>query len=727
MPELQSHTNVMCGGSHGLSLLSSEGSARTNGCSPCGEFSASPALLGCENRQPGGVDIVAEISAELQRERQKNAELIERIMLLEAELHEGEGASVLATEQDCCAGATNRSFKKFKRQKIERNSGVKDMEREIDEGSTKIKHQIPSSEAYSQSDHIVNWMSMDETQLSNFEKLKDGDSAVDCGDTDDSDDDDYDEDDTDIEEKSRCEDDDSHVADESKSCSMRNKEAIDDMVHIQKEPTALSLKQEIHADQTKIHLVHAPRSSSQDASNASNLREIKRNNMKESKKFRIQKASVETHCSIQDVGSKLSGNLLSDRKPPKLAFCPKEVRRIMASEVLQQKNAQAHTIRKIIVFASLGIRHGCEDMYELDFNHFRILRKGEPYVSPKDPGEHILYEHPGVQKKIFYPNRENPILCPVQILEEEKAMRPSDPSCPSCLYVRQRMGRNKLKSFGPLVCDMVLLAHIRSGSFFFKALGITLLFMAGFTDDLVQRETKYRNLDLLQKYYRTDEDAEGEELFRPHRTLSDTAISGSQLPSCKSASGAPKSQGKKQMAPGRSQSSQRSANVMPSPSSNSVASTQFGLMGFSSIHTQAMPALHAMQSHTVNNASPIPKTPPVPIPNPNNIRSSHAGPVPPPYPMFPPYPMNTFMPLSYWHNTNAYPPCPYPSYEYRPLLQMTYAPHQSHPYNSQPSCYPIIPNAADNMKEDVEEPDSDSDSSSSGTELLQKAPSTSHI
>lgn len=69
-------------------------------------------------------------------------------------------------------------------------------------------------------------------------------------------------------------------------------------------------------------------------------------------------------------------------------------------------------------------------------------------------------------------------------------------------YVRQRMGRNKLKSFGPVICRMAMLVHIRSGSFFFKALGITLLFMAGFPDDLVQKETKYRNLDLLQKYYR---------------------------------------------------------------------------------------------------------------------------------------------------------------------------------------------------------------------------------
>lgn len=64
------------------------------------------------------------------------------------------------------------------------------------------------------------------------------------------------------------------------------------------------------------------------------------------------------------------------------------------------------------------------------------------------------------------------------------------------------MGRNKLKSFGPLMCQMAMLVNVRSGSFFFKALGITLLFMAGFPDDLVQRETKYRNLDLLQKYYR---------------------------------------------------------------------------------------------------------------------------------------------------------------------------------------------------------------------------------
>jgi len=80
------------------------------------------------------------------------------------------------------------------------------------------------------------------------------------------------------------------------------------------------------------------------------------------------------------------GSLSLHKKPPKVAFCPKELKRIIESDILLQKNAQSHTIRKIIVFSSLGIRHGCEDMYELDFNHFSILRKGEPYVSPKNPG-----------------------------------------------------------------------------------------------------------------------------------------------------------------------------------------------------------------------------------------------------------------------------------------------------------------------------------------------------
>lgn len=47
------------------------------------------ALCGIEQEVKGeNVDIVAEISAELQRERQKNAELTQRISILEAQIRE---------------------------------------------------------------------------------------------------------------------------------------------------------------------------------------------------------------------------------------------------------------------------------------------------------------------------------------------------------------------------------------------------------------------------------------------------------------------------------------------------------------------------------------------------------------------------------------------------------------------------------------------------------------
>lgn len=89
-------------------------------------------------------------------------------------------------------------------------------------------------------------------------------------------------------------------------------------------------------------------------------------------------------------------NVSSHKKHLKIAFCPMEVKKILHSEELLLKNAQSHTIRKIIVFASLGIRHGCEDLYELDFSHFTILRKGEPFVSSKDPGVRFLSHHSSV-------------------------------------------------------------------------------------------------------------------------------------------------------------------------------------------------------------------------------------------------------------------------------------------------------------------------------------------
>ncbi|KAK9936039.1 hypothetical protein M0R45_012904 [Rubus argutus] len=409
-----------------------------------------------------------------------------------------------------------------------------------------------------------------------------------------------------------------------------------------------------------------------------------------------------------------SGTLSQHKKPPKLAFCPKEVKRIIDSEALLQKNAHSHTIRKIIVFASLGIRHGCEDIYELDFNHFSILRKGESYMSPTDPGEHVLYENPGVRRKVFYPNRQNPTLCPVQILEEEKAMRPSDPSCPSCLflcikyggrtrnlpqneYVRQRMGRNKLKSFGPLMCRMAMLVHIRSGSFFFKALGITLLFMAGFPDDLVQRETKYRNLDLLQKYYRTDEDAEGEELFLAHPLTCDDsqASPGSQQFCGKSSS--TKTKGKKQT---HSNSKPNNIQKTSFPQSTfSSSAPQFGLMNQTSIRPLAAPPI---SNSVITNAG-------------TNISYQNQT----PYHIFPPQPSNTFVPMVFWPPPNTFSPgVPYQStYGYRSYPSAgNYFIHPQ-PYYTHPSCSPLIPKAVEGAGKNgmVSEEAADSDYCSSSS------------
>lgn len=73
--------------------------ARKSGCSL--EFSAPPTSLDCEERKVKGedVNVVAEISAELQRERQKNAELMERISSLEAQMQEREKASLFKAGQ----------------------------------------------------------------------------------------------------------------------------------------------------------------------------------------------------------------------------------------------------------------------------------------------------------------------------------------------------------------------------------------------------------------------------------------------------------------------------------------------------------------------------------------------------------------------------------------------------------------------------------------------------
>ncbi|MED6161722.1 hypothetical protein PIB30_063373 [Stylosanthes scabra] len=282
-------------------------------------------------------------------------------------------------------------------------------------------------------------------------------------------------------------------------------------------------------------------------------------------------------------------------------------------------------------------------------------------------------------------------------------MRPCDPSCPSCLflcikyggrtrnlpqneYVRQRMGRNKLKSFGPLMCQMGMLVHIRSGSFFFKALGITLLFMAGFPDDLVQRETKYHNLDLLHKYYRTDEDAEGEQLFLPNSIAYDNE--GSQNPqNLTRKTVAAKSKGRKNTSSDilKLHSSQNGPSYhLLAPTSS--AQNQFCLSGYSSAYayTNAMAAFHS-------------------IPIPSQIFQ-------------PPQPTNTIVPVMYWGPPNAYVHGPYPStYGFQSLpCAASYMPfHTTQPYYNHPSCSSTLPKLLEGAgKNDLasEQCDSDTDS-----------------
>ncbi|KAF5474799.1 hypothetical protein F2P56_006662, partial [Juglans regia] len=583
----------------------------------CAGLVNASALCAIEQEVKGeGISVIAEITAELQRERRKNAELLERISILEAQIQERKKQSLPTDGQGGCPNAMERSLKKLKSQKTERSAGTENGNISKSEMATQQMHDSkcsPPGEARLE-DCLVSWMRKDENHFFHYEKFKDGDSIADCDNTDDSDDDYHEEDDINSGHKVGNFHETSITAIEQKEYPHEGGDeglfipCLESSSGVQLEPTFSIVSQETNENQNENGM--AP-----DTQPGYDKRELKGLDRKETKNTGGHKELPEFLSFDKEVCHGLS----LQKKPPKVAFCPKEVKKIIESNILLQKNAQSHTIRKIIVFASLGLRHGCEDMYELDFNHFSILRKGEPYVSPTNPGEHVLYENPGIRRKVFYPNQQNPTLCPVQVLEEEKAMRPSDASCPSCLflcikyggrtrnlpqneYVRQRMGRNKLKSFGPLMCQIAMLVHIRTGSFFFKALGITLLFMAGFPDDLVQRETKYRNLDLLQKYYRTDEEAEGEELFLLHPETCDNGSPGSQQLTGKTIS--TKSRRKQTISNSKPNNLKRSS-VQKSKPSSSAAPTQFGLMGYTSIHTQAMAALQAFPSQTSVDAPQI--------------------------------------------------------------------------------------------------------------------------
>ncbi|KAE8652666.1 uncharacterized protein LOC105435044 [Cucumis sativus] len=642
------------------------------------------------------VNVIAQMADELQRERQRNAELMERISFLEAKLlEERVEDSQVADKLGSCSKTVGRSFKRLKRSKEETGRSHHNVEK--NETLMKDGTDLLSSKDTNLEDQLVSWMSMDETQFVHCEKLKECDIRVDSVDTDETDD----------EENYYHEGREIPFDIKDWEINGNSKGANDPKQHIYLDSNSRYLENHSGAEnnQTK-------------AKEYGKIQEAKsevEDKSEKTKNFELYDRPPNILVSGNEVCKVGFRNVSLQKKPPKLAFCPKEVKRIIESEVLLQKNAQSHTMRKIIVFSCLGIRHGCEEIYDLDFDQFSILRKGEPFISPQNPGEHVLYENHGIRRRIFYPNRHNPTLCPVQILEEEKSMRPLDVNCPSCFflcikyggrtrnlpqneYVRQRMGRNKLKSFGPLVCRMAMLANIRSGSFFFKALGITLLFMAGFPDDLVRKETKYRNLDLLQKYYRTDKDAEGEELFLAHSTT-DNIDNKFVQKHLVGRTVSKRSKGKKP------------SSTYQQPGSSDTT-TKFGLVGYTSIQTRAVAAFQSL---------PSPSQAPVdsnhPIPNPMVASSCTAMASYQGHNSFNYFPPNAFVPFMYWPPPNSFNSGIYPSAYASHSFPSSgnYISFQSQPYCSFPFGSFMPKAMEENAKnEDIsEETESNSDNTSS--------------
>eukprot|EP00249_Psilotum_nudum_P012414 c23773_g1_i1 orf=818-3448(-) len=719
-----------------------------------------------ESLQTSAVN-VAEILAELERERKKNAELLERISLLEARWGEEDRGVVEGSEhvvsvasldtmlRSCDKSALHGKIEKFGDNEVsgsKKMNGI-DIEVKQEEGLQTVSTVFRGS--HNCQENAVTWMSHEDVLPADSHKAvtKDADSdREESIESDDSDDDDSSTDDNDDDE----DDDDEEM--QSKDARRRKvkrynegdfnagtRSGSDDVLK-RSEGKTIDIKEQDEGT----HAMDVDHFDDRGLDEKTAKRRKKKGpERKKSKAY--EKIYHEKKASSYEILYRAPGMMASYRKVPKKAFCPEEVKRIMESGVLAMKNAQSHTMRKIIVFASLCIRHGCEDLYELDFNHFSVVRRGEPYVSPKDPGEHVLYEHPGIRRRIFYPNKQNPMLCPVRILDEEMAMRPSGPSCPSCLflcikyggrtrnlpqneYVRQRMGRNKLKSFGPLMCQMALLVHIRTGSFFFKALGITLLFMAGFPEDLVRKETKYRNLDLLQKYYRSDEDAKGEQLFHPYPPFYPQALVATPTASAKASVTGGKLAVKKPPPPllSKPSGSQTGAPLyLPPITARPLSATSFPGPTFPPI--SGIVASHLPNTSVVSSCG---NTPTTTTGTPATTTSASLNPTLPPLPllhpmynMFPPYTMQRlpaggypFMPI--WPPVNYFHPGPFPSplYRHQAFSHATQYGASSPVYYGQP--YFAFTSAGarkdSDKKENDLESDSDSDSSSGGSDQSEK-------
>lgn len=284
--------------------------------------------------------------------------------------------------QENCPALLEKNFKKLKRQKTENTSNGIESENIIKstENASQKSHdtKLLSQKEPMLEKRLVNWMSMDETQFLQYEKAKDGDSTADCDDTDDSDDD---------------EDDDYHEEDHGDDNNHKEGQAANGSSKLVNElKNGVLSSSAAQNDELAFSRVNQEGNRQlPDMYPLCDGIELGNQQSKDVKSIGNYKA-LQGSLTMGNETCKIGfGSTSQNKKPPKVAFCPKEVKRIIESEGLKEKNAQSHTIRKIIVFASLGIRHGCEDIYELDFNHFSILRKGEAYVSPTNPGVSRLF------------------------------------------------------------------------------------------------------------------------------------------------------------------------------------------------------------------------------------------------------------------------------------------------------------------------------------------------
>ncbi|KAJ7563505.1 hypothetical protein O6H91_03G113300 [Diphasiastrum complanatum] len=288
------------------------------------------------------------------------------------------------------------------------------------------------------------------------------------------------------------------------------------------------------------------------------------------------------------------------------------------------------------------------------------------------------------------------------------------------------MGRNKLKSFGPLMCQMALLINVRTGSFFFKALGITLLYMAGFPDELVCKETKYQSLDLLQKYYRSDKDAKEEQLFHPYPPFSPQGMMAASNVLPKALPAVSKTTGKKRpLLLSKPPSLQTGYFLQTFP--GVVPSLQFGPSSF-----PLTPPLHPPSNSEppavslASSANPSSQALTGSVLTTTTAAAAAVVPLPSPtFGIYPSYPVQRaqggYSPVPLWPSLNPFPPNAFAAsaYAYSPLSQTSQygsALHTSCFGHAYFASYPPQSTTEAKQEDDSENIESGSESSSSGSD-----------